>query len=381
MSRPDGFEQRVPPVPKTLTMAKIRAGIPKELFVRSTAKSFYYLFRDFLQIYAAFAIMHYAVLPGIERVAGAENSGSVLVQGVKAAFWCAYWFAQATNFTAVWVLGGHEGGHGAFSPYEFVNELVGFFCHSCLLVPYHSWRVTHAHHHKYTNHLTMDTAFVPEKKETPIREAVLDSPLVSFVKFMTSLILGWPMYFVFNVWGRDVPGASNMSHFLPNSGYFQSSDRLKVILSDVCLILVTGVLGLGVQKYGWWPVFAYYYVPYLGCNAWLVLITFLHHTNPRVAHFSADEFTFERGATSAIDRDYGAWLNPWMHHITDSHVMHHLDSSVPFYHAITITREYLKPMLGASYLEDHRSLWAQTAEAWRHCNYVVPREGVAYWYQ
>ena len=45
--------------------------------------------------------------------------------------------------TGVWVLA-HEAGHSAFSPQLWVNDLVGWTFHSLLLVPYFSWKFTHA---------------------------------------------------------------------------------------------------------------------------------------------------------------------------------------------------------------------------------------------
>jgi omega-6 fatty acid desaturase (delta-12 desaturase) len=377
-ARRTAYDERVPPVPQAMSLAQLRAGVPKQFFERSALKSFAYLARDMVQIFGAVAVMYYYIMPFLDSIDG--NSGSFgvsFVKAVKAAAWSLYWFAQATNFCAVWVLAGHEGGHGAFSTSTFINELVGFTFHSLLLVPYHSWRVTHAHHHKYTNHLSMDTAFIPDQKEEPLKEAIMESPIVSFGKFLSTITVGWPMYFIFNVWGRQVPGASNMTHYLPNSGYFQSSDRGKVILSDICLMGVLAALGMGVTNYGWWPVLAYYFLPYMGCNAWLVFITFMHHHDVRIAHFNEQEFTYVRGATSAIDRDYGWLINPWIHHINDSHVVHHIWHEMPFYNAIQAT-PHIKKLLGASYLEDHRPVWTQLWESWCGCRYIVPTEGVAY---
>ena len=45
--------------------------------------------------------------------------------------------------TGIWVLA-HEAGHSAFSPQVWVNDAVGWFFHSLLLVPYFSWKYTHA---------------------------------------------------------------------------------------------------------------------------------------------------------------------------------------------------------------------------------------------
>ena len=54
-----------------------------------------------------------------------------------------YWVCQGCILTGLWVLA-HECGHGGFSPSDLVNDIVGSICHSFLLVPYWSWKFSHA---------------------------------------------------------------------------------------------------------------------------------------------------------------------------------------------------------------------------------------------
>ena len=76
-------------------------------------------------------------------------------------------------------------------------------------------------------------------------------------------------------------------------------------------------------------------------NHWLVLITFLQHTDPILPHYRAPEFNFARGALSTFDRellgDCGrlmAWFGATATHgISETHVAHHLCSKIPHYHA------------------------------------------------
>ena len=49
---------------------------------------------------------------------------------------------------------------------------------------------------------------------------------------------------------------------------------------------------------------ALYGGPYLVINAWLVLYTWLQHTDVDVPHFEDQDHTYVRGALHTIDRPY-----------------------------------------------------------------------------
>ena len=132
-----------------------------------------------------------------------------------------------------------------------------------------------------------------------------------------------------------------------------------IIISDIgALLWLAGVAG-SIYKFGFWDVFRLYLVPYLWCvpslficgpyliinyvrvNHWLVLITFLQHTDPILPHYRAPEFTFSRGALATLDRsllgDCGklmAWIGAHATHgISETHVVHHVSSKIPHYNA------------------------------------------------
>lgn len=58
----------------------------------------------------------------------------------------------------------HEAGHQAYSSSKAINNTAGWIIHSALLVPYHSWRISHGRHHAATGHLTRDEVFVPKTR-------------------------------------------------------------------------------------------------------------------------------------------------------------------------------------------------------------------------
>ena len=59
--------------------------------------------------------------------------------------------------------------------------------HSYLIVPYFSWKFSHAKHHKATGHLTKDMVFIPytkeeylENKVEKVADLMEESPIYSF---------------------------------------------------------------------------------------------------------------------------------------------------------------------------------------------------------
>ena len=92
--------------------------------------------------------------------------------------------------TGVWIIA-HECGHQAFSASQSLNNAVGLVLHSALLVPYHSWRISHANHHKYTCSIEDDEVcyfggfsrrgFVPRAYDLVVLVCVLHVLLFGFV--------------------------------------------------------------------------------------------------------------------------------------------------------------------------------------------------------
>ena len=126
----------LPLAPPTFTLKTIRDAIPAHCFQRNLYTSLGHLASD-LAILSVFAYL----ATWIGNPALPQWSAYVL--------WPLYWYAQGAVMTGVWVLA-HECGHQSFSESELANNIVGTICHSLLLVPFHSWRITHGKHHNNT---------------------------------------------------------------------------------------------------------------------------------------------------------------------------------------------------------------------------------------
>jgi len=210
-----------PPFPLRLLLPfyhSLRARSP------SLLRSFAYLGADLLLIALLFAFSTRidTLAPMLTRVFPALPTGPV-----KAAMWAVYWFFQGAVATGTWKIGphvvrslslafvlirspltrsladsrpsgvwviAHECGHQAFSKYQSVNDGIGLVLHSLLLVPYYSWKFSHARHHSNTGSVAKDEVFVPairEDKDGAARPFEQFGPL-RLVKLIGALTLGWP---------------------------------------------------------------------------------------------------------------------------------------------------------------------------------------------
>jgi len=289
--------------------------------------------------------------------------------------------------TGLWVIG-HECGHGGFSDSEVVNDSVGFVVHSLLLVPFFSWKISHRRHHSNTGNVDRDEVFVPEVKPDcqSIRKAdshndedgdetssmSLTRAVYRAIRIFFMLTIGWPLYLMQNSTGnKTYPTGVTVNHFLPSSPIFTTPrERRQVLLSDVGLTAVLSLFGYLIYCYvfGWFV--CTYGIPYLIVNLFLVLITFLQHTDISLPHYTGTEWDWLRGALATVDRDYGI-LNVLHHHIADTHVVHHLFSSMPHYHAEEAT-EAVKPLLAQYYRSDKTPIVKALWQSFGSCSFVSP---------
>ena len=287
--------------------------------------------------------------------------------------WIIYALLSGTTAMGFWVIA-HECGHGAFSKNKTLESITGYLLHSLLLVPYFSWQRSHAVHHRFTNNITNGETHVPLViKGNGVTEKVggekelhfsnsLGKKNYGILQLVLHLIFGWPAYLLTGSTGGVKYGTSN--HFWPikpfSKALWPSIWAKKVWISDIGVgLTLVGIVYL-VFKYGLFPVITLYFGPLLVVNCWLVVYTWLHHTDSDVPHLSNTEFSFMRGAFLSIDRPYGRVLNFLHHNIGSSHVVHHVCPTIPHYHAKKAT-VLIKKAFKKAYLFNpdpiHKALW------------------------
>jgi omega-6 fatty acid desaturase (delta-12 desaturase) len=369
------------------TIKDIRDAIPKHCFERSGLRGLGYVARDLASLAGTFYLFHTYVTPE-----------TVPNMPLRAGLWALYTVLQGFFGTGLWILA-HECGHQAFSPSKALNDSVGWFCHSVLLVPYFSWKISHGKHHKATGHMERDMVFIPKTREVyatrvsrlihEIHELTEETPIATLIHTFGQQIGGWPMYLMANVTGhnhhdRQIEGKGKgkkngmfggVNHFNPSSPLYEKRDEHLILLSDLGLALVFAALTWVGKNYGFNNLFVWYIIPYFWVNHWLVMITFLQHTDPTLPHYDAETWTYTRGAAATIDREFGFIGRQLLHGIVETHVLHHYISTIPFYHADEAT-EAIKKVMGRHYRSDTeggpmgfmRALWKSA----RWCQWVEP---------
>jgi fatty acid desaturase len=261
-----------------------------------------------------------------------------------APLWLLYGIATGTVAMGLWVIA-HECGHNAFHPNRRLEASVGFVLHSLLLVPYHCWARSHAVHHAHCNHLEEGETHVPPRAETLSGRATealkerLGRHLFGAVSLFNHLVIGWPLYLFLGATGGEDYGRPT-SHFWNGKRFnrgrrslFPRSFRGLMLGSDLGLLAVLALLVALALQFGVARVLCVYGLPYVVVNAWLVIYTWLQHTDVAIPHFSTPEWSWAKGALQTVDRPYGPLLNLLHHGIGSTHVCHHINSRIPHYNA------------------------------------------------
>eukprot|EP01063_Lacrimia_lanifica_P034305 TRINITY_DN6312_c0_g7_i1.p2 TRINITY_DN6312_c0_g7~~TRINITY_DN6312_c0_g7_i1.p2 ORF type:complete len:626 (+),score=272.40 TRINITY_DN6312_c0_g7_i1:58-1935(+) len=305
--------------------------------------------------------------------------------------WPIYSFVLGTTLTGLWVIG-HECGHRAFAgarENDWINDVVGFVVHTPLLVPFWAWRYSHHKHHMFTNHLLDGETHVPNHKNGAKMDhaiwKVIGEDAFVFWNAFQHLFFGWPLYLIQNATGgRRTPAGQKInrkkpvSHFRPESQVFDDNQRSMILPGTLGCLAWLAFLAYVDYESGLGTTLFWYWGAYCWTNFWLVLYTWLHHSDKEIPHFSDGNFTYMRGATCSIDRAYPAIINYVHHHIGSTHVMHHISFQVPHYRAENATKVYREryPHL---YRFDTRSVYEVMCDVSSTCHYVEDVKDVQYY--
>jgi omega-6 fatty acid desaturase (delta-12 desaturase) len=103
---------------------------------------------------------------------------------------------------------------------------------------------------------------------------------VVLVRLIAHQVFGLPLYLIMNASGQKHFG--HVDHYNPGSKIFKSRDFWDIVWSDIGIASVIGTMIYWANVRSWQEMVSMWMIPYMHVNAWLVLITFLQHTDPIV---------------------------------------------------------------------------------------------------
>nr|ATV93528.1 omega-3 desaturase-like A [Patella vulgata] len=294
---------------KLPTLSEIKAALPRHCFRPTVAESMYYVVKDMILVAAMFCLAQW--LLGFKSYV------------LLALLTPIYWFAQGTLFFSIFVLG-HDCNHGSFSSYALLNDCLGTVLHTLVMTPYYPWKLSHRHHHNNTGNMDKDEIFYPVREKDNNKNSFL--PLFG-------LGFGWMAY----LWKGF--GPRPMNHWIPSHPIFArhllgcALSIASIALWLVCLYFYASKMGLGNLLY-------HYAVPVFICGCYIVVVTFLHHSDLELPWYGENSWDNVRGKLSSVDRDYGM-IHDVIHTI-GTHQVHHLFPVIPHYHLREATKHFRK---------------------------------------
>ncbi|EEB94066.1 hypothetical protein MPER_07189 [Moniliophthora perniciosa FA553] len=155
--------------------------------------------------------------------------------------------------------------------------------------------------------------------------------------------------------------------------FSRTENVTKIVASNIGLMAMTAILhpldpGGGIGR-----------VPEVLVNHWIVMLTFLHHSDPTIPYYRNKEWTFLRGATATVDRPLLGWAGRFFfHNVSHDHIAHHLFSSIPFYNQPQVT-ERLKEVLKSDYNYDSTNSFRALYRSFTECCFIEDEGDIVFY--
>lgn len=225
------------------------------------------------------------------------------------------WIFLGTSLQGLFVIA-HDCGHRSFSNRIWVNDLVGHVMTLPIIYPFHAWRILHNYHHKHTNKLDVDNAWLPFTPET------YDN-CSRTIQWLYRQMRGW-------FWGFGSIIHWAKLHFIWSK--FEGKQRKQVRLS-VLVVLIGGGLIYSTLfiTTGFVGLFKFWLMPWLVYHFWMSTFTMFHHTMPEIPFKAENEWNEARAQLSGtVNCKYPSWVEFLCHDI-NVHIPHHLTTGIPWY--------------------------------------------------
>jgi omega-6 fatty acid desaturase (delta-12 desaturase) len=298
---------------ESIRLADIRAVIPSACFEQDAKVAWFTIAR----VFVSFGLLSWA------RVALELRWGVALLWQLPALG--GLWLLQGWSLLGMFVLG-HDCGHRSFSRRPWVNKIVGHICMSPLANAFHTWVVTHDHHHAWTqrrgeevdwaSHLQTRAEFEQTTWRThPVVRLGYALPFGIFFWIVTNTVRR-------GVLVRQQIGETKWRR-----------ERSALLVSN--LIMLSTMIAVYGGLFAWgglWMVFKLYGIPAFIANVFGALIITVQHANPSTLFYTDRGWSPLRAQlVSTFDVRFPRFIE-WVWCDINIHIPHHIAASLPWYH-------------------------------------------------
>ena len=319
---------------KKIKSSDVRAVVPKSCYKRSYRKAFLWLGFDLLFFIVGMALIFSSPYAGVKLLGG-------VLSGV------------ATAMLFVWA---HDAAHGALFKSSKIAEFLGTIAMLPSLNIYRMWAYGHNRvHHGFTSFSPIDWIWRPF---TPQEYKALSRVGRVLYRIERSFFT-CAFHYLRRVWWAEMLGFNpgkdkKQRQYYRNGKHFVAIYAL--IASAIAYFFAGGLIG----------VLSAVILPFIVFNYFIAMIVYLHHTHPDLPFFDQkNEWSQVVGALycSTIIR-CSKLARIMLHHIM-THVPHHLDVRIPFYH-LPEAYEALKKEYGV-YFHEYDFKWAYVLNIFKQC--------------
>jgi omega-6 fatty acid desaturase (delta-12 desaturase) len=319
---------------KKMKASDVRKRIPAACYKRSLFKALFWYGFDLL-----FFVLGIALIFSTSGIA--FKLVGALISGV------------ATAMLFVWA---HDAAHGALFKSSRVAEILGTIAMLPSLNIYRMWSYGHNKvHHGFTSFTPIDWIWRPL---TPKQYHAL-SLFQRLLYRVERSFLGCAFHYLRRIWWTE------MLCFNPGKDKAQRRYYQKGKLFVLCYALLASVVAYCFAG-GLVGVLAAVVLPFIVFNYFIAMIVYLHHTHPEIPFFDIKkEWSHTVGALYCSTIIHCSKFSKMILHNIMTHIPHHLDIRIPFYH---LPRAYLalKKEYG-DYFHEYHFTWSYVRKIFSQC--------------
>jgi omega-6 fatty acid desaturase (delta-12 desaturase) len=282
--------------------------------------------RPVTRVGVAFAVADYAVFYGGVTTFILAPWWPLKVAGVAASG-----VAVATLFALA-----HDAAHGSLAASRGMNRLLATLCFLPSWYPYTPWIRGHNHlHHGWTNVAECDYSWQPVSPATYVSMPLWRKAVERVYRSWWGL---W-LHSIVEIWWKHMAMPRESDRRYLNAVHL-AADRAfvaAVVAAHVGVFWVVApawsTAAGGPALPGWAIVLGSVVLPWWIFHVMFSVVTFLHHTHPRVPWFrTKQESSYFAGQVRAtVHVQLPTWVELLLHNIT-VHSAHHVDPRIPFRH-------------------------------------------------